>query len=340
MKEERTYDTSAGAGGAPPAGARAADDAGERAALWADVSRGLAAPRKHLTPKLFYDEEGSRLFEDICRLDEYYPTRTELGILRERAADVAARLGPGCRLVEFGSGASVKTRVLLDAMRAVSAYVPVDISPSALAGAAEALASRYPGLRVEPLCADFTRPLDLGPAPPGARRTAVFFPGSTVGNFTPPEARALLAGMAAVAGPGGAVLVGVDLKKDPAVLHAAYNDRRGVTAAFNRNALARLNREFGATFPVERFHHYAFYNPPEGRIEMHLVSDARRRVEVGGLPFEFDEGESIVTEYSHKFTVAGFRHLAESAGLVLREAWADPRRYFALLYLEAGAARA
>ncbi|HEU4410751.1 MAG TPA: L-histidine N(alpha)-methyltransferase [Polyangiaceae bacterium] len=302
--------------------------------LLAEVLAGLSAPRKHLPPKLFYDEEGSRLFEAICGLDEYYPTRTELGILRAHAGAIAARLGPRCRLVEFGSGASLKTRVLLDALPEPSAYVPVDISPSALAGAAAELARRYPRLAIEPACADFTGPLALGPAGPGARRSAVFFPGSTVGNFTPGEARALLGRMAGLAGPGGALLVGIDLKKDPAVLHAAYNDRRGVTAAFNRNALARLNREYGANFPVEGFSHYAFYNPPEGRIEMHLVSNAKRRVELAGQAFAFDEGEPVVTEYSHKYTVAGFRELAGAAGLALREAWVDDRRYFAVLYLE------
>ena len=321
-------------------GEGAGEAGGEHEALLGEIVGGLGAPLKHLPPKLFYDAAGSRLFEEICGLDEYYPTRTELGILRQRAGDVAARLGPGCRLVEFGSGSSVKTRVLLEAMRAVSAYVPIDISPSALAGAAEALARHFPALRVEPVCADFTRPFSLGPARPGARRTAVFFPGSTIGNFTPADAGGLLGQMAALAGPGGGVIVGVDLKKDPAVLHAAYNDRRGVTAAFNRNVLVRLNREFGANFPVDRFYHYAFYNPAEGRIEMHLVSDARRRVEVGGRGFDFDEGEPIVTEYSHKYSVAGFRRLAASAGLELRETWADDRRQFAVLYLEVGAGEA
>ncbi len=326
------------AGGVGPAGEAAAG--GEGDSLLGEVLRGLGAPVKRLPSKLFYDEAGSRLFEEICGLDEYYPTRTELGILRAHAGAIAERLGPRCRLVEFGSGSSTKTHVLLDAMRAPAAYVPIDISPSALAGAAEALARRHPGLAVAPVCADFTRPFGLGSAPLGALRTAVFFPGSTIGNFTPGEARALLGRMAGLAGPGGAVLVGIDLKKEPAVLHAAYNDRRGVTAAFNRNALARLNREFGANFPVAGFAHYAFYNPAEGRIEMHLVSDARRRVELAGRSFDFAEGETLVTEYSHKYSVAGFRHLAAAAGLGLREAWVDARRYFAVLYLEPeGAAR-
>ncbi|MCU0684459.1 MAG: L-histidine N(alpha)-methyltransferase [Polyangiaceae bacterium] len=306
------------------------DDGG----LLGEVLAGLGASHKRLPAKLFYDEAGSQLFEQICALDEYYPTRTEIGILRAQAGDIAERLGPHCRLVEFGSGSSAKTHVLLDALKSPSAYVPIDISPSALEGAAEELSRRYPGLAIEPLCTDFTRPLSLGPARPDARRTAVFFPGSTVGNFEPAEARALLAQMAGLAGRGGGVLVGIDLKKDPALLHAAYNDRRGVTAAFNRNALVRLNREFGGTFPVEGFAHYAFYNPGEGRIEMHLVSDARRRVEVAGQSFSFEEGESIVTEYSHKYSVAGFRQLAASVGLGLREVWVDSRRHFAVLYLE------
>lgn len=306
------------------------DDGG----LLGEVLAGLGTPRKRLPAKLFYDEAGSQLFEQICGLDEYYPTRTEIGILRARAGDIAERLGPHCRLVEFGSGSSSKTHVLLEAMRSPSAYVPIDISPSALKGAARELSRSFPGLAVEPLCADFTGPLSLGPARPDARRTAVFFPGSTVGNFEPAEARALLGRMAGLAGRGGGVLVGIDLKKDPALLHAAYNDRRGVTAAFNRNALVRLNREFGGTFPVEGFAHYAFYNPSEGRIEMHLVGDARRRVEVAGRPFAFEEGESIVTEYSYKYSVAGFRQLAASAGLGLREVWVDSRRHFAVLYLE------
>lgn len=312
---------------------RTLTNGGRDDALVAEVLRGLGAPLKRLPPKLFYDEEGSRLFEAICGLDEYYPTRTELSILRAHAGAIAARLGPRCRLIEFGSGSSLKTQALLDALREPSAYVPVDISPSALEGAVAELARRYPGLAVEPVCADFTRPLEL-PVRPGARRSAVFFSGSTIGNFTPDEARGLLGRMGELAGRGGAVLVGIDLKKDPALLHAAYNDRRGVTAAFNRNALARLNRECGASFPVEGFYHYAFYNPAEGRVEMHLVSNARRRVEVAGRAFDFDEGEPVVTEYSYKHTVAGFGRLAASAGLGLREAWVDARRYFAVVYLE------
>lgn len=310
------------------------ESSGGREGLLNEVMQGLSAPQKHLPPKLFYDEVGSRLFEEICNLDEYYPTRTELDILRTYAADLAAQLGPRCRLVEFGSGASLKTRMLLDALREPSAYVPIDISPSALAGAAEGLRKRYPGLAVEPVCADFTGPVELPPPRPGAGRTGVFFPGSTVGNFTPDEARSLLGRMGRLAGPGGALVVGIDLKKEPALLHAAYNDRRGVTAAFNRNALARLNREYGANFPVEGFYHYAFYNPAEGRVEMHLVSNAKRRVELAGRVFDFDDGEPIVTEYSHKYTVPGFRALAASAGLKLLGAWFDERRHFAVLYLE------
>ncbi|HVL36550.1 MAG TPA: L-histidine N(alpha)-methyltransferase [Burkholderiales bacterium] len=294
-----------------------------------DVIAGLSLPQKALPPKYFYDEAGSRLFERICRLPEYYLTRAELSLTREHIASIARFAGRGCQLVEYGSGESLKTRLLIRALRP-SAYVPVDISPAALAGAAKRLARAFPWLRIVPVHGDFSRPLDI---PASRGRRVVYFPGSTIGNLAPEEAHALLS---MTRGFAGRMLVGVDLRKDANVLHAAYNDARGVTAAFNLNLLARLNRELGADFRPAAFAHYAFYNAAEGRIEMHLVSLRRQNVRIGRHRFEFDVGESIHTENSYKYSVEGFRALAAAAGFAAKRTWTDRRQLFALHGLAAG----
>jgi dimethylhistidine N-methyltransferase len=309
----------------------------DRAQLRDEAWAGLSAPRKTLPCKWFYDARGSALFERICELPEYYPTRTELGILERHAGEMAERIGPRSLLVEYGSGSSRKTRLLLDRLEAPAGYVPIDISRAALAASARALAAAYPALEVLPVCADYGAPLEL-PAPRTApARRAVFFPGSTIGNFTPPEAGRFLARMARVAGDGGGVLIGADLRKDPAVLEAAYDDAAGVTAAFNRNLLARLNREAGADFPLERFQHRSVWNEAAGRVEMHLVSLDAREVTVAGRRFRFAEGETIHTENSYKYTLAGFAEIAAGAGLRVRRVWTDPRGWFSVQWLEAGA---
>ena len=297
-------------------------------AFRADVLRGLRATAKELPCKYFYDVAGSLLFDRICDLDEYYLTRTELEIMRRHAPEMAALLGRKCLLIEYGSGSSVKTRLLLDHLPEPAAYIPVDISEEHLRRAAGRLAEEYPGVPVLPLAADFTQPLLL---PGNGRRPArrvVYFPGSTIGNFVPAEAGALLRRTAELCGPGGGLLLGADLKKDPALLHAAYNDRQGVTAAFNLNLLVRINRELGADFHVDQFWHHAFYHPGEGRIEMHLVSRRDQPVHLAGETFALAEGESIRTEYSYKYSPADLGELAASAGFEVRRAWCDECRYF------------
>lgn len=292
-----------------------------------DLVAGLRARR--VAPKWFYDAEGSRLFERICETPEYYPTRTELALLDRHAPAFAALIGPGAEIVEFGAGASRKVRVLLDALPAPRRFVPVDISGEHLGAAAAALRADYPGLQVQPVVGDFTQRLDL-PAPAGRR--VGFYPGSSIGNFDPAEAEALLRRFAGWLD-GGALLIGVDLVKEPAELHAAYNDAAGVTAAFNLNLFARANRELGADFDLSGWAHSAFYNPPLQRIEMHLVSRREQSVAVAGARFDFAEGESVHTENSYKYTVEGFQALARRAGFEPDAVWVDAQRRFALHWL-------
>ena len=290
-----------------------------------DIVAGLSLPQKSLPPKYFYDAAGSRLFARICRLPEYYLTRAELALTRRHIGAIARFAGKGCRLIEYGSGASLKTRLLIRALRP-SAYLPVDISESALAGAARRLAREFPWLRIVPVRGDFSLPLEIPAARP-RRRRVVYFPGSTIGNLSPQEAHAFLSMTRRQA---QRMLVGTDLKKDANVLHAAYNDARGVTAAFNLNLLARINRELAGNFDLRRFAHYAFYNAALGRIEMHLVSLARQTVRVAGHRFSFERGESIHTENSCKYSAQEFRNLAAQAGFVGRKLWTDRKGRFAL----------
>jgi len=298
-----------------------------------DVLEGLARPQKALPPKYFYDAAGSRLFERICRLREYYPTRTELGITRRHLANIARFAGKRCALLEYGSGESLKTRLLIGALRP-SVYMPVDISADALRAAVKRLGREFPRLGIVAITADFSHPLTI-PAYRGNARRVVYFPGSTIGNLRPEEAQAFLKMTRGQVGARGAMLVGVDLKKDANLLHAAYNDARGVTAAFNLNLLARINRELGGDFDLRRFAHYAFYNPMAGRIEMHLVAREAHAVNIGNYRFSFARGESIHTENSYKYSVEEFQSLASNAGFKASKLWTDTRNWFGLFGLTA-----
>ena len=308
--------------------------AGVTSEFEADVLAGLARPQKAIPPKYFYDAEGSRLFEEITELPEYYPTRTEVALLRQIAPQIAALISDGAALVEFGSGASTKTRLLLDAAPQVGVYAPIDISPVALDEAAAAIRRDYPGLTVAPLLEDFTRAMAL-PSEAQGRPVTGFFPGSTIGNFTPEEAAEFLTQARGLLGAGARFLVGIDLVKDPATLVAAYDDAAGVTAAFNLNLLRRINRELGADFDLSRFAHRAVWNAAQSRIEMHLESLADQRVRVAGRTFRFAAGETLHTENSCKFTVEGFAALAARAGWSLEARWVSPEPAFAVVALVA-----
>ncbi len=301
----------------------AADDFAE--AVW----NGLSAPRKRLPCQYFYDERGSELFEEITRLEEYYPTRTEMGILREHARAMAEPSGRQAVLIEFGSGSSRKTELLLAALDSPRAYVPIDVSHSALEGARPRLRWRFPGLEILPVHASFCAPLRL-PARARAGHRLGFFPGSTIGNFDPADAVRLLGNFARLLGPASRLIIGVDLDKDAKRLEAAYDDAKGVTAAFNLNLLERINRELDGDFDIARFEHLACYDPGLERIEMHLVSRVRQSVRVLGRPFQFAAGETIHTENSYKYSVDRFRALASGAGWRPAQVWTDPARDFSV----------
>lgn len=303
--------------------------------LKADVLNGLRQPRKWISSMYFYDERGSHLFDEICELPEYYPTRTELAIMEQYANDICALLGPEVSLIEFGSGSSVKIRILLDHLECPTAYVPVEISREHLVASAAELEQDYPHVQILPVCADFTAPFDLPRPQPVPRRNVVYFPGSTIGNFEPADALGLLRQMRSVAKDNGALLIGVDLKKDPAILERAYDDAAGVTAAFNKNVLARINREFGADFDLEHFHHRAIWNGRESRIEMHLVSGRQQVVHIGGETIEFAAGEHIHTESSYKYLPEEFARLAAQAGFGVEHVWTDAAALFSVQYLVA-----
>jgi dimethylhistidine N-methyltransferase len=307
-------------------------DARTRQVFHADVLAGLRASPKHLPCKYFYDQRGSELFDQICQLDEYYLTRSELAIMDQFAPQMGEQIGPGVMLVEYGSGSSVKTRYLLDALRDPVAYVPVDISRDHLLATAAELARDYPRVEVLPVCADFTGRFALPMAARSWTHAAVYFPGSTIGNFVPPHAAKLLARIARLCGRGGGLLIGIDLKKDVRAIEAAYNDARGVTAAFNLNLLRRINRELDADFDLEQFSHRARYNHELGRVELFLDSRRDQTVTLAAEPIRFAAGESICTEYSHKYTIDEFAGLAAATGLTLRRAWTDKRRNFAVLH--------
>jgi dimethylhistidine N-methyltransferase len=304
--------------------------------LLTEVFAGLSSRPKYLYPKFFYDARGSELFDRICELPEYYLTRTEISILCEHAPGFVRSLGPGVRLVEPGSGSSLKTRILLDALTPPASYVPVDISRTHLIAAARTLAAQYSHLEILPVAADFTQPFELPQSIAPVNSTLVFFPGSTIGNFDPAESIELLRMMRELAGAGGYVLVGADLRKSPAILEAAYNDSAGVTAAFNLNILARLNREYGADFDLDAFGHHAPWVAEHSRIEMHLVSTRAQRVHIRGVEIEFAAGESIWTESCHKYDCEQFAAMAGAAGLHVREVWMDEGRRFSVQLLVTG----
>ncbi len=307
--------------------------ASHRQRFQADVLAGLSRPRKCLPPKYFYDAAGSWLFDRITELPEYYPTRTEIDILRAHAGAMAGRCGPRCLLIEWGAGSMTKVRLLLDQLDRPVGYAPVDVSGEHLRASAAALAERYPTLDVRPVVADFTTAFEV-PAV-AARRRVVYFPGSTIGNFDPPESDELFRRVARMVGPGGGLLLGADLRKPVDVLERAYNDSAGITAAFNRNLLVRINRELGADFDPAAFQHLAFYDSARSRIEMHLVSACEQRVQIGSETFAFRAGESIHTENSYKYDVSELADRAAHCGLRLDESWTDARNYFAVLYLSA-----
>jgi L-histidine Nalpha-methyltransferase len=297
-----------------------------------EILRGLRADVKTISPKYFYDDRGARLFEEICDQPEYYLTRTELEILRVCAPEIGALAGPHCALVEYGSGAGVKIRLLLDALDRPASYTPVDISHRQLADVAATLGRDYSALPIRPVCADYTRPLDIPPLPVRARRIG-FFPGSSIGNFHPPEAIAFLRRVRQTLGRDGAIVLGVDPRKDARTLHAAYNDARGVTAEFNLNVLARLNRELGADFDLSLFRHRAFFNEAASRIEMHLESRAPQCVTIADERIRFDAGETIWTESSYKYDVDGLRVIVAAAGFEMTRLWTDARQLFWVAYL-------
>lgn len=293
------------------------------------VLRGLGATPKTLPCEFFYDARGSELFELITDVPEYYPTRTEAAILGDCAGEIAAMTPAGSVLVEYGSGSSRKTEILLTALDRLKAYVPIDVSDSALADARERLSVRFPSIDIHPVVGDFRTQLQL-PAELAARPRLGFFPGSTIGNFAPSEAVDLLRSMAASLGSGGRLIIGVDLRKDTAKLIPAYNDTAGVTAAFNLNLLARANRELGADFDLAAFKHDAIFNAEKSRIEMHLVSRRRQTVSLLGKRFDFQLGESIHTENSHKYSIADFSALVRQAGWTARRVWTDADDLFSV----------
>ena len=303
-------------------------------AFFDDVVKGLTSTPKTIPSKYLYDAEGARLFDEICLLPEYYPTRTELAITRHHATEIASLFGVRCRLVELGSGSSMKTRILLDHARGVVQYVPVDIAPAYLEVSVASLRRAYPDIEVTPVCADYGRPFELPKAAPRIDRTVVYFPGSTIGNLHPAEAASFLGRLRDLVGKDGGLLIGVDLTKPIQVVEAAYNDLAGVTAAFNLNLLVRLNRELGTDFAVDAFRHKALYDPHYGRIEMHLVSAHRQTVRLGGVLISFEEGESILTEYSYKYSLEEFARVAARAGLAVERVFTDEARLFSLQWVK------
>ena len=301
--------------------------------LRGEVIRGLMSAPKSLPPKLFYDDNGTRLFERISELEEYYLTRAELEILRGRSEEIGHLAGTGGALIEYGSGSGIKVRALLEALHPV-AYVPVDIACEQLGRMAGKIAFDYPTVWVRPICADYTLPIQIPHLPDSARRIG-FFPGSTIGNFHPSEAATFLRSVRRTVGHSGGLILGVDRRKDAHVLDAAYNDAEGVTAQFNLNLLTRLNREFDSSFNPSTFRHRAFFNADASRVEMHLVSRIPQTVTVGGIPIHFERDESIRTEYSYKYDEPGLERLASAGGFSLREKWTDSGNQFWVAFLEA-----
>lgn len=301
-----------------------------------DLLAGLRSQPKRLPSKYFYDQRGSQLFDRICELEEYYPTRTEIEIMRAHAAAMADQIGPATMLIELGSGSSLKTGWLLEHLARPAVYVPVDISREHLHESAARIGDDFPDLEVCPLHADFSQPIEPPASETDVEQRVVYFPGSTIGNFPPQSAVLLLQRIARLVGEGGGLLIGFDLVKDPAVLEAAYNDSQGVTAAFNKNMLQRANKELDANFNLHEFKHLAFFNDEHHRIEMHLVSQSAQRVAIGNEEIKLAKNESIRTELSHKYSRDSFAALAAEAGFSETRLWTDSRDYFAVAYFTAG----
>lgn len=302
-----------------------------------EVLNGLSKPQKSVPCKYFYDQTGSEIFDRICRLDDYYPTRTEIGILENRIGEIAELIGRNAHLIEFGSGASIKIRTLLDALPDLAQYTAVDISRDFLLQSAETLAMDYPSLEVAAICADYTRDFSVPqPATGGNPRRVGFFPGSTIGNFTADEAAAFLKRIGTMLRTDGGLLIGVDLKKDIKTLYAAYNDSEGLTADFNFNLLRRANDELGANFDLAAFRHEAPYVEDKGRIEMRLYSEKDQKVTIADREFSFAAGEHIHTEDSHKYTIDEFRALCAPAGFTAVASWTDPDNLFCVHYFTVG----
>lgn len=297
-----------------------------------EIVNGLRKDEKMISPKYFYDERGSQLFDEITTLPEYYPTETEFGIMRENIAEIAELIGSQASLIEYGSGSSRKTRVLLEHLIEQAVYVPVDISEEHLLASASDIRKEFPELEVLPVVADFTKRFDLPNPTVMPLRNIVYFPGSTIGNFTNDAACELLEVMHHEAGENGAMLIGVDLQKDAAIIERAYNDSTGVTAEFNLNMLRHLNREYGSDFDLDSWEHEAQYNPSQGRVEIRLINDSEQTVNIGDNTVVVKEGEGILTEYSHKYTLDGFAKMAEGAGFKVARVWTDPKNLFSVQY--------
>ncbi|MEC7838656.1 MAG: L-histidine N(alpha)-methyltransferase [Chlamydiota bacterium] len=293
--------------------------------------KGLAQEKKSISPKFLYDETGSKIFEKICKLEAYYPTRTEKGILEHNKTEIARILGENAILIEPGCGSCEKVQLLLDELRP-KAFVPIDISGEYLGKIAKELHNKYPWLELYAIAADYTKPFELPDHLPKGKRV-VFYPGSTIGNMRQPNAEIFLKRMADLVGEDGGLLIGVDLQKDVSVLERAYNDPSGETEDFIFNIMSRANKELGADFDLNNFQYHSFYNQEDGRVEMHLVSKTKQTVTVNGQPFNFNEGESLHTSNSRKFTIPQFEALANSAGFYLEKVWTDTKNYFSVLYL-------
>lgn len=299
----------------------------------AEILEGLGKREKQISPKYFYDERGSQLFDEITELPEYYLTETEIAIMQDNVAEIADLVGPQASLIEFGSGSSLKTRILLEHLHELAAYVPVDISEEHLLASAEAIRDEFGHIEVLPVVADFTQPFDLPSPKVMPLRNIVYFPGSTIGNLEYDDALSLLKVMHQEAGEDGALLIGVDLQKDPALIETAYNDSRGVTADFNLNMLRRINNDYGANFDLDAFEHEARYNADHGRVEIRLISQRDQDILLGGERIPIAEGEAILTEYSHKYTLDGFAKLAARADFEVGKVWTDDRQLFSVQYL-------
>jgi len=299
-----------------------------------EILQGMQRKQKTLPSKYFYDEKGSQLFDQICGIDEYYLTRTETAIMQENIQEISNLIRSNSLLIEFGSGSSIKTRLLLDKLPDLKAYIPVDISNEQLNKSCSDLEITYPDLQIHPIYSDFTKPFTLPNINFPYTHTTAYFPGSTLGNFHLGSAVKFMSGVAEMVGVGGGFIIGIDMQKDPEVIYSAYNDRNGITAEFNLNILTHINRDFHTNFEEDQFIHQAFYNQSKGRIEMHLVSKCEQRVNLNGSLIHIAEGESILTEVSYKYSEEGFADIYRLAGFREIDVWRDPKNMFSVYYLE------